>query len=52
MAMKRSLDYMGLKANTKISDIKIDKISDIINLTDKYPYDKQVQYNIDILPSL
>ena len=24
--MKRSLDYMGLKANTKISDIKIDKI--------------------------
>ena len=26
MAMKRSLDYMGLKANTKISDIKIDKI--------------------------
>ena len=25
-AMKRSLDYMGLKANTKISDIKIDKI--------------------------
>ncbi len=26
MAMKRSLNYMGLKANTKISDIKIDKI--------------------------
>ena len=26
MAMKRSLDYMGLKANTKISEIKIDKI--------------------------
>ena len=26
MAMKRSLDYMGLKANTKISDLKIDKI--------------------------
>ena len=26
MAMLRSLDYMGLKANTKISDIKIDKI--------------------------
>ena len=26
MAMKRSLSYMGLKANTKISDIKIDKI--------------------------
>ncbi len=26
MAMKRSLDYMGLRANTKISDIKIDKI--------------------------
>ena len=26
MAMKRSLEYMGLKANTKISDIKIDKI--------------------------
>ena len=26
MAMRRSLDYMGLKANTKISDIKIDKI--------------------------
>ena len=26
VAMKRSLDYMGLKANTKISDIKIDKI--------------------------
>ena len=26
MAMKRSLDYMGLKANTKISDIKVDKI--------------------------
>ena len=26
MAMKRSLDYMGFKANTKISDIKIDKI--------------------------
>ena len=26
MAMKRSLDYMGLEANTKISDIKIDKI--------------------------
>ncbi len=26
MAMKRSLDYMGLKANTKISNIKIDKI--------------------------
>ena len=25
-AMYRSLDYMGLKANTKISDIKIDKI--------------------------
>ena len=25
-AMKRSLDYMGLKANTKISEIKIDKI--------------------------
>ena len=25
MAMKRSLEYMGLKANTKISDIKIDK---------------------------
>tara|TARA_B100000579_G_C22819766_1_gene849909 strand:+ start:506 stop:1906 length:1401 start_codon:yes stop_codon:yes gene_type:complete len=26
MAMKRSLQYMGLKANTKISEIKIDKI--------------------------
>ena len=26
MAMKRSLDYMWLEANTKISDIKIDKI--------------------------
>ena len=26
IAMKRSLEYMGLKANTKISDIKIDKI--------------------------
>ena len=26
MAMQRSLEYMGLKANTKISDIKIDKI--------------------------
>jgi len=26
VAMKRSLEYMGLKANTKISDIKIDKI--------------------------
>ena len=26
MAMRRSLEYMGLKANTKISDIKIDKI--------------------------
>ena len=26
IAMKRSLDYMGLKANTKISEIKIDKI--------------------------
>ena len=26
MAMKRSLEYMGLKANTKIADIKIDKI--------------------------
>ena len=26
MAMKRSLEYMGLKANTKISDIRIDKI--------------------------
>ena len=26
MAMKRSLEYMGLEANTKISDIKIDKI--------------------------
>ena len=26
MAMKRSLDYMGLKANTKMKDIKIDKI--------------------------
>ena len=25
-AMKRSLEYMGLKANTKISEIKIDKI--------------------------
>ena len=25
-AMQRSLEYMGLKANTKISDIKIDKI--------------------------
>ena len=25
-AMQRSLDYMGLKANTKIADIKIDKI--------------------------
>jgi 3-isopropylmalate/(R)-2-methylmalate dehydratase large subunit len=25
-AMKRSLDYMGLKANTKILDIKIDKV--------------------------
>ena len=24
-AMQRSLDYMGLKANTKIADIKIDK---------------------------
>ena len=26
LAMKRSLEYMGLKANTKISEIKIDKI--------------------------
>jgi len=26
IAMKRSLEYMGLQANTKISDIKIDKI--------------------------
>tara|TARA_A100001011_G_scaffold288259_1_gene299287 strand:- start:6 stop:743 length:738 start_codon:yes stop_codon:yes gene_type:complete len=26
MAMKRSLEYMGLEANTKISNIKIDKI--------------------------
>ncbi|RPH00647.1 MAG: 3-isopropylmalate dehydratase large subunit [Candidatus Pelagibacter sp. TMED153] len=26
MAMQRSLEYMGLKPNTKISDIKIDKI--------------------------
>ncbi len=26
MAMQRSLEYMGLEANTKISDIKIDKI--------------------------
>ena len=26
MAMQRSLEYMGLKANTKIADIKIDKI--------------------------
>ena len=26
MAMQRSLDYMGLKANTKIADIRIDKI--------------------------
>ena len=26
MAMERSLEYMGLKANTRISDIKIDKI--------------------------
>ena len=26
MAMQRSLEYMGLKANTKISDIKIDKV--------------------------
>ncbi len=26
MAMQRSLDYMGLKANTKIAEIKIDKI--------------------------
>ncbi len=26
MAMQRSLEYMGLKANTKISEIKIDKI--------------------------
>ena len=26
IAMKRSLEYMGLKANTKISEIKIDKI--------------------------
>jgi len=26
MAMKRSLEYMGLEANTKISEIKIDKI--------------------------
>ena len=25
-SMKRSLEYMGLKANTKISDIKIDKV--------------------------
>ena len=25
-AMERSLTYMGLKANTKISDIKIDKV--------------------------
>ena len=24
--MKRSLEYMGLKANTKITDIKIDKV--------------------------
>ena len=24
--MERSLEYMGLKANTKISDIKIDKV--------------------------
>jgi SpoVK/Ycf46/Vps4 family AAA+-type ATPase len=34
--------------NINTSDIKIDKISDIINLTDNYPYDKQVRYNIDI----
>jgi 3-isopropylmalate/(R)-2-methylmalate dehydratase large subunit len=26
VAMERSLNYMGLKANTKISDIKIDKV--------------------------
>ena len=26
MAMERSLEYMGLQANTKISDIKIDKV--------------------------
>ena len=26
LAMRRSLEYMGLKANTKISDIKVDKI--------------------------
>jgi 3-isopropylmalate/(R)-2-methylmalate dehydratase large subunit len=26
MAMQRSLEYMGLKANTKIAEIKIDKI--------------------------
>ena len=26
MAMQRSLEYMGLKANTKITDIRIDKI--------------------------
>ena len=25
-SMKRSLEYMGLKANTKITDIKIDKV--------------------------
>ena len=26
MAIERSLEYMGLKANTKITEIKIDKI--------------------------
>ena len=26
MSMKRSLEYMGLKANTKMTDIKIDKV--------------------------
>ncbi len=26
LSMKRSLEYMGLKANTKITDIKIDKV--------------------------
>jgi len=41
----------NIKKKIKIintADIKIDKISDIINLTNKYPYDNQVQYNIDI----
>ena len=26
VAMERSLDYMGLKPNTKVTDIKIDKV--------------------------